>query len=147
LTLSTGLFYGFFLCGWIRDGLYGYGPLEGLTFGLHILAHVVLLVSGILGIIGALKNNKCLLIPFIIGEGLTILACVGTTNFFVFLANQRTKEGLEFLFYAFLIPVLIALGLSIYFLTISIKFYQELSSRVVDRRTEGFALQPYISPL
>jgi hypothetical protein len=108
------------------------------------------LVPVTLCLIGALKNNKCLLIPFIIVEGLQILACTWGLGFFVSKATQQYQAPVPFAVMSLLFfgpPLMIELGLTIYFLTIGIKFYQELSSRVVDRRTEGFALQPYTSPL
>jgi hypothetical protein len=133
---------------------------------VQILLFAVWLVSQSLCLIGALKNNKCLVIPFIIIQGLQILACIGFTILFVFLANQsvdalynhnydsyneqdfdnfgRNVGGI--FFYFLIIPLLIVLGVTIYFLTIVIKFYQELSSGVVGGRTEGIVLQPYTSP-
>ena len=127
------------------------GPYYGFFWGLAIVVLLDLL-SGTLCLIGALKNNKCLLIPFFIIEGLQIMACIGLTIPFVFLANQHTRKkhtrkGNEEIYYLFIIPLSIALGLRIYFLTIAIKFYQELSSGVVGGRVEGFVLQSYTSPL
>ena len=143
-----------------------YGGSIGLALAVNILVYGVWFVAEILCLIGALKNNKCLLIPFIIVEGLQIVACIGFAIFFVFLANQSVDEltninyGNQFddqdferfagsvggiFFYFMIIPLLIALGLTIYFLTIAIKFYQELSSGVVGGRTDGVVLQPYTS--
>ena len=135
LTFVTGLYFGLSL-----------RRSQDWAIGLHILAHVVLLVSGILCLIGAFKNNKCLLIPSIVVEGLKILACIGGFGFFVFEGHVSLKHGdrAGFGLLIFGPPLMIELGLTIYFLTIGIKFYQELSSRVVGGRTEGFVLQPYL---
>ena len=131
-----------------------YGGSMGLALGVQILLYAAWLVSEVLCLIGALKNNKFLLIPFIIVEGLQILIFIGFIILFVFLANQSVDALSDYnfeqigriFFYFLLIPLLIALGLTIYFLTIAIKFYQELSSGVVCDQTEGVVLQPYISP-
>jgi len=108
--------------------------------------------------VGATKNNKFLLLPFIIVQGLQIIAFVSFTIFFIYLANKSASEiynqtyghdvGAVFgvFFYFLIIPLLIALGLTIYFMTIAIQFYKELSSGVIDGQTEGVILQPYVSP-
>lgn len=144
-----------------------YGGSMGLALAVQILLYAVWLVSEILCIIGAMKNNKCMIIPFIIVEGLQIVACIGFVIFFIFLANQSVNALANFnyndefneqdydhigksvggiFFYFLIIPLLIALGLTIYFLTIAIKFYQELSSGVVRGQTDGVVLQPYTTP-
>merc|ERR1711981_283897 len=46
-------------------------------------------------------------------------------------------------FFLVIIPIGIALGLSIYFLVIIVKFYNELASGLVDGHREGVVLQPY----
>ena len=137
---------------WEADLMFG-GSM-GIAIGVQILFYAVWILSEILCLIGALKNNKCLLIPFIIVEGLQILVFIGVAILFVFLANQSVDalsnynydQAGRIFFYFMIIPLLIALGLTIYFLTIAIKFYQELSSGIVGDRTEGVVLQQYTSP-
>ena len=61
-------------------------------------------------------------------------------------ADATYENYAAIFFYILIIPLLIALGITIYFLTITIKFYHELSSGVVGGRTEGVVLQPYAAP-
>jgi len=128
--------------------LYG-GSLE-LALGIHILLFATWFVSEVLCLIGAIKNKKLFLIPFIVVQCLTIVAIVVFVIFFIILAQKPSADEYEsyapIFFYILIIPFLIALGLTIYFMTITIKFYQELSSGVVGGQTEGVVLQPYASP-
>ena len=48
-------------------------------------------------------------------------------------------------FFLLLVPLLIGIGISIYFLTIVVKYYKELSSGVIAGQREGIVLQPYSS--
>jgi len=128
-----------------------YGGSNELALGIHILLFATWLVAEILCLIGALKNKKFFLIPFIIVQCLTIVAIVVFVTFFIIMAHKTSADATHesyaaIFFYILVIPLLVVLGLTIYFLTITIKFFQELSSGVVGGRTEGVVLQPYASP-
>merc|ERR1719322_999727 len=108
-----------------------------------------------------MKNNKCLLVPFIIEMSLTILALAFIAILFIYwgsvaghaLVESTDNRGVHavvgtfgaFMFFLLLIPIFIGIGISIYFLVIVVKYFQELSSGVVSGQSEGIVLQPYSS--
>ena len=122
-----------------------YGGNMGLALVVKVLVYFTWLVSEILCLIGALKNNKFLLIPFIIVQGLQIFAFIGLIIAYVMRGN---RSDMEVLYYLVIIPLLIgAIGLSICFLVPTIQFYRELSTGVVGGQAEGVVLQLYTSPM
>ena len=135
-----------------------YGGSAALVIGIHIPAFVFVLISEILCLVGAIKNNKCFLVPFMIVQCLTILLCIGLGILFIYFGivlesseygydgnNDLARLG-RIVFFMLLIPLLIVAGLAIYFLVIVAKFYSELSSGIISGEQPGIVLQPYISP-
>ena len=132
-----------------------------VSLAVQILIYVFCIVSEILCFVGAMKNNKCLLVPFIIQKSLTILALAAIAILFIFwgsVAGQALVETTDdrdvrtvfgtlgaFMFFLLLIPIFIGIGISIYFLVIVVKYFQEISSGVVSGQSEGIVLQPYSS--
>ena len=133
-----------------------YGGNITIALGVQILIYVYWFVSEILCLVGAIKNNKCLLIPFMICLCLTILGCVGVTVKMIILGSESLWAQRAFgqpgvgiggiIWFLMIIPIGIVLGLSIYFLVIIVKFYNELKSGVAAGQREGVVLQPYASP-
>ena len=130
-----------------------YGGNITIALGVQIIIYVYWFVSEILGLVGAIKNNKCLLVPFMISLCLTILGCVGVTILMIILGSQSLSHfgphggGIGgIILFLIIIPISIVLGLSIYFLVIIVKFYNELESGLVAGQREGVVLQPYASP-
>ena len=129
-----------------------YGGNITIALGVQILIYVYWVVSEVLCLVGAIKNNKCLLIPFMICLVLTILGCAGATILMIILGISKVSDGdadgIGAIFWLLvIIPIGIVLGLSIYFLVIIVKFYNELASGLVDGHREGVVLQPYAPPL
>ena len=112
------------------------------------------LVSGLMSLVGAINNKKCLLIPLMIGLCLTIIVCVilliimtyewelGSSGRYYRKRNYAFQSGYISIF----------LGPSIYILVIVAKFYKESASVIVARQgdwvdvPERVVLQPHISP-
>jgi len=129
-----------------------------IELGVQIFIYVYWIVSEISCLVGAIKNNKCLLIPFMICMCLTILGCVGATILLVFYgtlgAHAVGYVGAQSGFlgalgsigvlavFLMIIPAFFVLGLSIYFLVIIVKFYKELESGLVNGQRDGVVLQP-----
>ena len=94
------------------------------------------LVSGLMCLVGAINNNKCLLIPLMIGLCLTILVCVilliimtyewelGSSGRYYRKRNYAFQSGYISIF----------LGPSIYILIIVAKFYKEPVPVIVARQ-------------
>ena len=138
-----------------------YGGNMGLALGTQILIYTLFLLSDGLCLVGALKNNKCLLWPFFIKMTLQILGLLGLAIFFVvqgakagnYISGEINDQDVRhatisfgaLFFFLLLIPLLITISISIYFLVIVVKFYSELSSGVGFGQTEGIVLQPYSS--
>ena len=138
------------------------GNVAIINLGVQIFIYVYWVVSEILCLVGAIKNNKCMLIPFMICMCLTILGCVGATILLVFYgtlgAHAVGYVGAQsgvlgaigsigvLAVFLMIIPAFFVLGLSIYFLVIIVKFYKELASGLVDGHREGVVLQPYAPP-
>jgi hypothetical protein len=108
------------------------------------------IISEILSVVGAVKNNKCLLVPFMVCLALQLFTCVVFVVYLLvyLLVGCSYMHLIEFFLYAFiyLIPLLVALGISIYFLAITIKLHNELSSGRMDGIQPGMVLQPYTIP-
>ena len=93
---------------------------------------------------------------------LTILGCVGVTLLLIFYgslgAHAVSHIGSEgnvvgaigsigvLAVFLMIIPAIIVLGLSIYFLVIIVKFYKELDSGLVTGQRDGVVLQPLAPP-
>ena len=128
-----------------------YGGNITIALAVQILIYVYWVVSEVLCLVGAMKNNKCFLIPFMICLVLTILGCAGATILMIILGISSGGPGdhtgiRAIVFFLVIIPIGIILGLSIYFLVIIVKFYNELASGLVDGHREGVVLQPYAPP-
>ena len=139
-----------------------YGGNTTIALGVQILIYVYWVVSEILCLVGAIKNNKCMLIPFMICMCLTILGCVGATILLVFYgtlgAHAVGYVGAQsgvlgaigsigvLAVFLMIIPAFFVLGLSIYFLVIIVKFYKELESGLVNGQRDGVVLQPLAPP-
>ena len=130
-------------------------PLSNPTLarGIQISIDAFWIVSEVLCLVGAIKNNKYLLIPFITCMCLTILGCVGMTILLILIAFLcqgfcSRKSGCNCLLELLptIVPWLILLGLSRYFLVIVVKFYKELASGHVGGFQPGVDLLPYHSP-
>jgi hypothetical protein len=120
-----------------------YGRYLGLAVVIQSLIYVFWIISEILSIVGAVKNNKCLLVPFMACLALQMLICVG---FIVFVGWLFGQAGAFTFAFIYIIPLLVALGISIYFLAITIKFHKELSSGRNDGVQPGMVLPPYTIP-
>ena len=127
-----------------------YSPASIFALVVQILISIYWIVSEVLCLAGAIKNKKCLLIPFMIGLCLPILGCVGLIILIIisgFLdAHPHDPYGKMGLL-IFVIPICIILGLNIYFLVIIVKFYKELASGIVGGQRAGVVLQTFNSPL
>ena len=142
------------------DANYLYGGNVAIAITVQILIYTSWIASDVCCLVGAIKNNKCLLIPFMIKMSLTILIfCVGIIMclYFALLTGAAisTADNQDFqhaagslaaiYFFILLIPLFIGIGIAIYFLTIVVKYYKELSSGVIAGQREGIVLQPYAS--
>ena len=110
-------------------------PTDNLdTMGIPIAIFVFILITEILCIVGAVKNNKCLLIPIMIYLVLQIFAGIGLTIFL------GVYFGPTVLMALFVISMIMAVGISTYTLTIVIKFYRELSFGIACGEQTGLEL-------
>ena len=57
----------------------------GISIGIQAVIYTVIIVAEVLGIVGACKNNKCLLIPFMIYLFAIMLLCIGVGIWFLYL--------------------------------------------------------------
>jgi len=139
-----------------------YGGSVAIAIIVQILIYTSWIASDVCCLVGAIKNNKCLLIPFMIKMSLTILLFFGgiimclyyaLLTGAVITATTQNHENVQHVagslaaiyFFLLLVPLLIGIGISIYFLTIVVKYYKELSSGVIAGQREGIVLQPYSS--
>ena len=139
-----------------------YGGSVTVAITVQILIYTSWIASDVCCLVGAIKNNKCLLIPFMIKMSLTILIFFAGTIFCLYCAlltgafisattqnhpitQQIAGSFAAFYFFLLLAPLLIGIGISIYFLTIVAKYYKKLSSGVIAGQWEGIVLQPYSS--
>ena len=108
---------------------------EGI--GICILMwYVFSMTSPIISIVGSSKNNKCLLIPFIICLVLHLLAYIRCG---IYYRTQICHAHYSVQLTLF-IPLSIGFGITIYFLLIVLQFYKELASR--SRLQPEIVLQP-----
>ena len=107
------------------------------------------LLSGMMCLAGAIENQRCLLIPFMIGMCQIILVCViwliMTIYWWVF---GRHVEGAtpNITALVFLIYISIILTPSIYILVIVAKFYKEIASGTATRQNDGGNTTALCSP-
>ena len=146
LTVISTIWYGLttvaaFIHGVHQRSLFSsiYGGYIGVALGVQTMIYVFWITSEILSIVGAVKNNKCLLVPFMVCLALQMLFFIGFAIFVFWLAYG---PGLIYVL-IYIIPLLVGLGISIYFLAITIKFHMELSSGRVHGVQPGMVLQPY----
>ena len=93
------------------------------AIGSCILIWIVFVItSQILSIVGSSKNNKCLLIPFIISLVLWLLIQIGFGIYIGVLLRHPDYSEI-------LIMLSIGVGISTYFLVIVVKYYKELMAR------------------
>ena len=117
------------------------GENIGNVVGIIAVIHPLWITSQSLSIVGAVKNNRWFLLPFMICLILQTSSC-GLSAYFIYLGmsdgcymNFRMKFVCPWVTH--ILPLLIATGVSIYFFVITIKFYRELSSGRVDGEQPG----------
>ena len=135
-----------------------------LALGIQILIYVIWIVSENLCLLGAIKNNQRLLIPFLFCQFLTILLCFGygilstyvgygSVNPLFGYINRYGHNGSEYAgigvvaFFRMHIPLLIVLGFAIYFFYVVVKFYNEILQGARSRQLEVKSSSPYTSSL
>ena len=107
-----------------------------VVVGIQAVIHIFWIISAILSIVGAQKNSKWLLVPFMIGMIVQII-------FYIICIIYVVHEAL---FAIFIFPLLIPLVISFYFATISIRFHAELSYGGFSGAHTGMALKSYTAP-
>ena len=129
------------------DALLFYGGDMGIALAVQIPIYVFCIVSDVLCLFGAIKSNKCFLVPFIVKMVLLIIADVVIVILFIILGanagsliagstNDRDMQNVvgtfgAMLFFLLLIPLLIGIGIAIYFLVIVVRYFKEISSDMV----------------
>jgi hypothetical protein len=111
---------------------------------LIYLPYVVCIVSAILCFVGAIKNNKCMLIPIMISKCFIILFCIVAGIFCVYYGytTYYYPKSMGPLLIKLALPgVLCVPGLEIYFLIIVLRFYKEISNEILQEECS-----PGISP-
>ena len=116
-----------------------HSEINAIPFLILIAYSGMSLVSAICCLMGSMKQNKCLLIPFMIEKSFNILVCIGA--FLGIMLGAGIFLVVIGLVYAALL-FLIQLGLSIYFLVMVVKYYQEISSGMVSGYTQGVVFHP-----
>ena len=99
------------------------------TVGIGVSYGVISLFSAVSCLIGIRYNNKCHLIPFMIEKSFKILLCSGLGIYCIYLSIHDT--------WILVIACLIELGFSIYCLIIVVKYYKEISSRMISGYSPG----------
>ena len=119
------------------------GGNMGGALAIQIPIYLVSIMCDVLCLVGAIKGNKCMLVPFMVKMVLLILAdaavaillivsggmvgsfITGSTND----SNVQSLAGaLSATIFILLIPLLIGIGIAIYFLVIVVRYFKELSS-------------------
>ena len=109
------------------------------------------LVSGLMCLVGAINNNKCLLIPMMIGLCLTILVCVILLIITIYWRGLGSSGGDHNRRYSkskYAVEsgaISIFLWSSIYILVIVAKLYKELASVIVARQGESVELSERVA--
>ena len=133
--LFTGFSFGYSAKKVILSISHPNGLVSVIGIGILVL-NVFGITSQILSIVGSSKNNKCLLIPFIIWLVLQLLAYIGCG---IYNRTQICHAHYSVQLTLF-IPLSIGFGITIYFLVIVLQFYKELASR--SRGQPEIVLQP-----
>jgi len=159
ITTVTGFLAGT-RAGITVDGNLLYGGHMGVALAVQILVFVFCIVSDVLCLVGAIKNNKCLLVPYIVkmslillGLAIVVIMCIYWGSIAGALISSVNNDDFRHVsgsiaaiyFFLFLIPLFIMIGLASYFLAIVVKFFQELASGVIEGQSEGMVLQPHSS--
>ena len=123
---------------------------------VQFLCSATFLFADICCLIGAIKRNKYLLIPFMIVNSLVIILLIGCAILLLIFGSMLTGAditqkidnyalglGFGLFFFVVIIPMSIALGLYIYFLIIVVKFYKAISSEEISTQQTGMVLQPF----
>ena len=109
------------------------------------------LVSGLMCLVGAINNNKCLLIPLMIGLCLTILVCVILLIITIYWRGLGSSGGYHNRRYSkskYAVEsgaISIFLWSSIYILVIVAKLYKETASVIVARQGECIELSERVA--
>ena len=131
-------------------GIYIYGFYDYETNGMEITEFVTglcsliflgILALEVLSLVGAIKDNKCLLIPFIVVLCICILLSLGLGITSV-IAAATTYHGYSEWFLPLAISYFLLLGVSMYAFIINIKLCKELSSEVKFATQDREALPP-----
>ena len=135
-----------------------YDKIGPVILGIEILIYVISLFSASLCLIGAICNNKYLLIPLMIVTPLIFLSGIGFgiyCFYLVFKANKETSLPIPiYLDFVGPMPIylpevylhFVGLGLDIYFLVIVVKYYNKLSPGRIPRYASGAVCQPSSQP-
>jgi hypothetical protein len=130
--LFTGFSFGYSAKKVILSISHPNGLVSVIGIGILVL-NVFGITSQILSIVGSSKNNKCLLIPFIIWLALQLLAFVGS-GIYCGMVNMQLL----------IIPLAIGCGITTSFLVTVVRFYKALLSRA--NLQPDVELQPYERP-
>ena len=95
-----------------------------LYVGILVVVHIIWITSEILSIVGAVKNKRWLLVPFMICSALQIVGCIGGLIVVVSVFSGKSDPASALVC---IIPLLILLGISIYFVSIVKRFHDQLS--------------------
>ena len=125
------------------DGYNG-GEETAVVIGISFLIFSVMLIPEVMCLLGAIKNNKCLLIPFMIAIGICILASLGLAITCV-VAGASKEPGTAKIFIPLAVFYILLFGFSIYSLYVNTKFYKELSSGPTVITQDESMLVPYDS--
>ena len=109
--------------------------------GVPAAIYVAHLVSYILCLLGASKDNKCLLIPFMIVTSLQVLLWLGIGIFIIYIG--ATASTLQLWIWLLLIPLIGALVLSTHFLIIVARLYGEIAQGDISGQQPGIVLKTY----
>ena len=124
-----------------------YGGDMGIALGVQIPIYLFCILSDVLCLVGAIKNSKPFLVPFIVKMVLLLLADAVIAILFIYwgatvgslMAGSANDQGFQnvagafsaTIFFVFLIPLLIGIGIAIYFLVIVVRYFKEISSVMV----------------
>ena len=129
-----------------KDNFGDYAWVEFLLFATCLFADICCLI-------GAIKRNKHLLIPFIIisfGAIVLLSGCALLLLIFGMLGeisedldkNLSDKDEDQTFLFLILIPLSIVLSLNIYFVIIVLRFYKAISSGATSIQETGMCLRP-----
>ena len=123
---------------YIEDGSNGSSLV---VIGIDCLIFGAILFIEILCLVGAFKNNKFLLIPFILCLCVSILASISLVIFIVYNGCTETNQSVDNsgskIFWALALLPLFLLVFSIYSLLITVQFYKQISSGITFGTTQG----------